>query len=216
MARDKTKEKFVIDGNNLYILQAGSKVYMKTADICSIAGYTEQWLSDQVKKGTVNKEKTPQGNLFEIHDTLGTICSLLKDRSEKVSSDEAGADLRKKVADAKYKAAKASKEEILLSELKGKMHRAEDIEQLWNESVYAIRGALLALPGRVAVDANKAGTAAEASEIIKKECLRILKELASYEYDPEKYSELVQEREKMELNWKRFKDGDPDAMDEYF
>ena len=60
--------------------------------------------------------------------------------------------------------------------------------------VYTIRGALNALPGRLAVDTAAAATPAEASEVIRKEVGKVMRELAAYHYDPKKYEERVRER----------------------
>ena len=75
------------------------------------------------------------------------------------------------------------------------MHRSEDVEAVITDLVYLIRSMLVALPGRLAVDAAQAQTAAEASVIIRKEVYKILEELADYQYDPEEFAKRVRERE---------------------
>lgn len=74
------------------------------------------------------------------------------------------------------------------------MHRAEDVAALTEDLVYTIRGALNALPGRLAVDVAAVSTPAEASEVIRKEVSKVMRELAGYHYDPKKYEERVRER----------------------
>lgn len=56
----------------------------------------------------------------------------------------------------------------------------------------------MALPGRLAVDVAVVKKPAEAAEIIRKEVHAIMRELANYRYDPEKYEERVRERRKWE------------------
>ena len=92
---------------------------------------------------------------------------------------------------AQYKATIAKLE---AEELKGTMHRAEDVAALTEDLVYTIRGALNALPGRLAVDVAAVSTPAEASEVIRKEVSKVMRELAGYHYDPKKYEERVRER----------------------
>ena len=92
---------------------------------------------------------------------------------------------------AQYKATIAKLE---ADELKGTMHRAEDVAALTEDLVYTIRGALNALPGRLAVDVAAVSTPAEASEVIRKEVSKVMRELAGYHYDPKKYEERVRER----------------------
>ena len=62
----------------------------------------------------------------------------------------------------------------------------------------------MALAGRIAVDAANTTTAAEASELIKKECHHILNELANYRYDPEAYKRRVRDRQ----GWRELEDDD--------
>ena len=92
---------------------------------------------------------------------------------------------------AQYKATIAKLE---ADERKGTMHRAEDVAALTEDLVYTIRGALNALPGRLAVDVAAVSTPAEASEVIRKEVSKVMRELAGYHYDPKKYEERVRER----------------------
>ena len=60
--------------------------------------------------------------------------------------------------------------------------------------VYTIRSALIALPGRVAIDVAAVNSSAEASEVIRKEVHKVMRELANYHYDPKKYEERVRAR----------------------
>ena len=104
--------------------------------------------------------------------------------------------IEKEQADLRYKKARAGKMELELAELEGQMHRAEDVEIVVTDILAKIRGAILALPGRLAVDTANAKTAAEASAIIKAVVDDTLNELSEYRYDPVDYKRLVNEREK--------------------
>ena len=99
-----------------------------------------------------------------------------------------------RVAETTMKASKATIAKLEAEELKGTMHRAEDVAALTEDLVYTIRGALNALPGRLAVDVAAVSTPAEASEVIRKEVSKVMRELAGYHYDPKKYEERVRER----------------------
>lgn len=73
------------------------------------------------------------------------------------------------------------------------MHSAEDVEAATTQLVYAVRSQLLAMPGRIAVDAQ-GKTAAEVSEVVRREVHAVLAGLADYEYDPKAYAAMVRER----------------------
>ena len=86
------------------------------------------------------------------------------------------------------------------------MHRSEDVAALTEDLLYTVRDSLLALPGRLAVDAAGAATAAEAAEIIKREVYLVMGELSAYTYDPKKYAERVRER----MDWQAEHGGEDD------
>ena len=98
-------------------------------------------------------------------------------------------------AEADLKQSKAKIAELQLKELEGKMHRSEDVEAMTNDLVYTARSMIMALPGRLAMDVVQAGSANEASALIRAECYKILNELAGYQYDPEAYRRRVRDRE---------------------
>jgi len=104
-------------------------------------------------------------------------------------------DGQKLDAEINYKRSRARMAELELKELEGRMHRAEDVEALMTDHVLAVRSALLALPGRLAVDLAEIKTAAEAAERVKREVYSILEELANYQYDPAEYRRRVRERQ---------------------
>ena len=106
-------------------------------------------------------------------------------------------DKARNTAEVKLKVAKATMAQLQADELKGKMHRSEDVEALTQDLCDTIRNALLSLPGRLAVEVSLCDTAEECSVLIKEAVNAILQELSEYEYDPAKYEALVRERENM-------------------
>ena len=74
------------------------------------------------------------------------------------------------------------------------MHRSEDVAAMTEDLIYTIRGMLVALPGRLAVDVASVDTPAEAAELLRREIFKVMAELANYRYDPKKYEERVRER----------------------
>lgn len=104
-------------------------------------------------------------------------------------------DARRKLkADADLKEYKAKMAELELNELEGKLHKSEDVEAVTNDLVYAVRSALIALPGRLAIDVAHIENPDEASQRIRKECFAVLSELSSYKYDPAVYEKRVRDR----------------------
>lgn len=117
-----------------------------------------------------------------------------------VTEDEVKLDKVKRTAEAQLKASKAKIASMEAQELEGKMHRSEDVAAMTEDLIYEIRGALIALPGRLAVDVAACGSAAEAADIIRREINLVMGEMANYQYDPDKYAERVRERMKWDAD----------------
>ena len=135
---------------------------------------------------------------FDLLPTVKAYIRYLRDRAngkEAKTADTVKAEADKLRAEADLKQSKAKIAELQLKELEGKMHRSEDAEALTNDLVYTARSMIMALPGRLAMDVVQAGSANEASALIRTECYKILNELAGYQYDPEAYRRRVRDRE---------------------
>ena len=74
------------------------------------------------------------------------------------------------------------------------MHRSEDVAAMTSELIYTVRGALMALPSRVAINAAALSDPAEVAEYMRGEVNQIAEEIATFRYDPAKYEACVRER----------------------
>ena len=189
------KQDVVVEDGAVYVLRAGTPVYVKTADICSMTGKSNQWIGQLVAQGTLHKRSTPHGSLFDVTEAVRAYCSMLEARAGPAKTEEA-----KAAADVTMKIAKANIAKAEADELQGKMHRSEDVAAMTTDLIYAIRGAMMALPGRLAVDVASANSPAEAAEIIRREVNKAMRELSNYRYDPKKYEERVRERRAWEAD----------------
>lgn len=190
------KPNVIFDDENVYILQTGMNIHLKTVDLCSLLGVSKQYIGQLVSAGTLTREMTDNGSFFNLMDTVKEQLDSLQEKSKK-TEDEKKLDKAKMAAEVKLKAAKATMAQLQADELKGKMHRSEDVQAFTQSLVDTIKQSLLSLPGRMSVELSLCETAEECSVIIKDTVKDILRELSEYEYDPEKYEELVRERENM-------------------
>lgn len=193
----KTTEKVIYENGNVYVLQAGTPIYVKTADICGITGKSNQWIGQLTSQGTINKERTPYGSMYELADTLESYCEMLEERAKDTDEEDpedSKIDRAKRAADAKYKQAKAVIASYEAKELSGSMHRSEDVEAMTEDLIFFLRNALMSLPGRVASEVAQVSDKSQASEVIRREVYAIMEEMAQYEYNPKKYRERVRER----------------------
>ena len=123
-------------------------------------------------------------------------------KEEDVSSEEK----ERLEAELSIKKANAIMKVLEAKELQGKMHRSEDVAAMTEDLVYTIRGMLLALPGRLAIDVANTDDPAEAADLIRKEVYAIMEELSQYRYDPKKYEQRVRERRRWDIE----EDGESD------
>jgi hypothetical protein len=193
------KKDVIVGKDAVYILRAGIPVFVKTADICSAAGKTNQWIGQLTSQGVINKKTTPHGSMYDFGDTMRTYCAMLDGRAEgKTDETEAKLNKKKLKAETEIKESKAIVGRYEAQEIEGKMHRSEDVAAMTEDLIYSIRSALISLPGRLAVNIASVSDPAVAAEMIRSEVYKIMNELASYRYDAAKYEERVRERNKLE------------------
>ncbi|MDD3110441.1 MAG: hypothetical protein PHH32_07315 [Eubacteriales bacterium] len=192
------KQVAVVEDGTVFVLQAGMPLYVKTADICAMTGKTNQWIGELTKQGVLNKEQTAQGSLYELRRNVRAYCQMLEARVKETDEETERLDADKAKAETQIKQARAIVAVMEANELKGKMHRSEDVQAITEDLVYTIRSLLIALPGRLAVDVAEAEDAAETATIIRNEVHKLMDELANYRYDPRRYEERVRERKSWE------------------
>ena len=191
------KEKVLLEDETVYILQPGLTIYVKTADICSMLGVSNQWVGQLTSQGTLNKMQTDHGKLFNLTDSIRAYMDSQNDKIKK-TAEERKMDKARATAEVKLKVAKATVAELQAQELRGKMHRSEDVQVFTQELIDTVKNALLSLPGRLAVEVSLCDTAEECSALIKEAIRDVLNELSEYDYDPEKYEAMVRERQNLD------------------
>ena len=165
--------------------------------IAKLFGVTPRRVQQLAKDKIIPAAET-RPYMFDLLPTVQTYIRYLSDKvagKEQKPADTARAEADKVRAEADLKQAKAKIAEMQLKELEGTMHRSEDVAAVMDDLVFTIRGMIVALPGRLAMDVAQAESASEASSIIRAECNKVLNELANYKYDPEEYQRRVRDRE---------------------
>lgn len=160
-------------------------------DLARILGITAGRVSQLKTAGVLETTGTPP--LFDLARNVQAYLAYSVDNARGRAAGDEDAERKKLRAEADYKEAKARQEELRLAELEGRMHSADDVEAATEQLVYSVRSMLLALPGRVAVDAADR-PAAEVSEVVRREVCAVLEDLAQYRYDPKAYAAMVRGR----------------------
>lgn len=187
------KKTAVVENGAVYVLQAGTPIYVKTADVCAILGKSNQWVGQLTSQGTLNKSKTAHGALYNLSESLSAYIKSIEDKSSD-NPEQKEIELNKLKADVSLRTSKAIVAGLNAKELQGKMHRSEDVAAVTEDLVYTIRSALLALVGHLSTDLVGITDQAELSAKIQDEVYAVMETLSTYKYDSKKYEERVRQR----------------------
>jgi len=162
--------------------------------IAKIFGVTTRRVEQLKTEGIITGEGKP--TKYDLLPTIQAYIRYLSDKANGREKKQNMADLEeaKLKAEVDMKKSKAEAASLELSELRGKLHRAEDVESIMTDHVLFLRSMLMAMPGKLAVDCANCQTAPEAADRIKREVYYILNNLTDYRYDPEEYKKRVRER----------------------
>lgn len=175
-----------------------------TQVIANLYGSTTRQIEYLAKNGVIKGEGRPVK--YDVVPTIQALFQHQRDiiRSKEKNEKDAKSESSRLDGDARIKQAKAEIQELKLKELRGELHRAEDVEAITTEHVMFLRSMLMALPGKLAVDCASLDTAPQVADRIKKRVYQLLNSLADYEYDEESYKKRVRERE----GWNEQQDDD--------
>ena len=145
----------------------GTQNLQSTQVIAKIFGVSTRRIEQLKTEGIIKGQGKPTK-----YDLLPTIQAYIKYLSDKAKGREKkeqdGINESEKLeAEARMKKTKAEIAELELKELKGELHRAEDVEKITTDHVLFFRSMLLAMPGRLAVDLAAIDKPVEAAERIK-------------------------------------------------
>lgn len=162
---------------------------VSTTELAMVIGVTARRVQQMTQDGTL---QTIRRGHFLLADNVQRYISFIT--GSQMSDEDRKLEKARKAAEVKIKMAKADIAKLEADELKGNMHRSEDVAALTEDMVMTIRSMMNALPGRLSVMCAKAETAEECSVIIRDGVYAIMAELTKYAYDPAKYEKLVRER----------------------
>ena len=166
---------------------------VNTKELGIVLGVSTRRVQQMIQDGTLQTVK--KGSLLLAENVQRYITFIT---GNQMTEEERKVEKARRAAETKLKVAKADIAMLEANELKGKMHRAEDVEALTQDMCDTIRNVLLGLPGQLAVDVALCETPEECSVLIRDAVNSVLEELSHYAYNPAKYEERVRNRENME------------------
>ena len=163
--------------------------------IAKIFGVTTRRIEQLKTEGIIQGQGKP--TKYDLLPTIQAYIRYLSDKAHGREKKERAAELEeaKLTAEVNIKTAKAEAAQMELDELRGKLHRAEDVEAIMTDHVLFLRSMLIAMPGKLAVDLAGDHTASEQAERVKREVYYILNQLADYKYDPAEFKKRVMDRQ---------------------
>lgn len=188
------------------------KNYVDAKQVALLFGLTVRRIQQLTQDGILQTEMVGKQRKYDLLGTVRRYIEYLQRRVETKSGgngtqEDADNESRRLRADADLKQTKAAIAQLEYEEIQGRMHRSEDVEALTNDLVFTIRGMLLALPGRLAIDLAAIDSPNEISTRVRKEVDAILNELANYKYNPDAYKKRVRDRQGKDFE-ERDEDGD--------
>ena len=160
-----------------------------TTQLAAVLGITNRRVQQLTQDGvltTVSRGKFVLGDAVQAYNASTARGGLTKEEAAEAKKLD---HIKQKAEATKAKIAQAE-----AKELSGQMHRSEDVAAMTSELIYTVRGALMALPSRVAINAAALSDPAEVAEYMRGEVNQIAEEIAMFRYDPAKYEARVRER----------------------
>lgn len=165
------------------------------AVIAKIFGVTTRRIEQLKTEGIIKGSGKP--TKYDLLPTIQAYIKFLSDKAHGREKKETVEELEKEKLESEVtiKKSKAEIAKLELKEIQGKMHRAEDVEAIFTDHVLFLRGLLLAMPNKLAVDLAGEHTAAEQAETVKREVHYVLNQLSEYRYDADEYRKRVMMRQ---------------------
>lgn len=173
-----------------------SDTEVKTTELAGILGVSARRIQQLAQDDIFRPVRR---GWFSLGDSVRRYIAFL-DKEKKQESDVEREQSRKRgKADVEWKEARAKIAKLQAEELEGTMHRAEDVQAMTEQLLYAVRGALSALPGRCGKEVAETDNVRETIAILQREANAAMDELQNFRYDPDAYKRLVRDRK----NWEQ-------------
>lgn len=165
---------------------------ISTTELAAVLGISARRVQQLTQDGVLD---TVSRGKFALSEAVQSYIRYLG--RDAMTESEKKLEEAKAKAEATLKLSKAKIAKAQADELSGQMHRSEDVAAMTSDLIYTMRGALMAFPGRVAIDAAAISDPAEEAEYLRKEVYELCGQLAQYRYDPKAYEARVRDR----LSW---------------
>lgn len=151
-------------------------------------GVSERTVRRLVQEGVINKVKNGQ---YDLIDCTNRYIKHITEKQNLMDKDMDKLEKELMVEKVLLERAKKRKLELIVAEMEGVMHKAEDIERLWSWSIANFKSRIRALPSKIAPQVQILSDIKEINKILRKEIDEVLMELS--EYDAKKFRKSVKD-----------------------
>lgn len=148
---------------------------VSTSEICEIMGLKPRRIQQLADEGAVIRAAHGK------YDLVATFQAYTEYEKEKIISDDP--DLDKLREETLWTRARRKKTEAELGIITGKLHRADDVENIMNAMMMSFRSQLLSFASRLAPKVQGKKDLIEIQEITKEEVEDLMRELKDYDPD---------------------------------
>lgn len=173
-----------------------SDTEVKTTELAGILGVSARRIQQLAQDDIFRPVRR---GWFSLGDSVRRYIAFLDKEKKQESDAEREQSKKRGKADVEWKEARAKIAKLQAEELEGTMHRAKDVQAMTEQLLYAVRGALSALPGRCGKEVAETDNVRETIAILQREVNAAMDELQNFRYDPDAYKRLVRDRK----NWEQ-------------
>lgn len=173
-----------------------SDTEVKTTELAGILGVSARRIQQLAQDDIFRPVRR---GWFSLGNSVRRYIAFLDKEKKQESDAEREQSKKRGKADVEWKEARAKIAKLQAEELEGTMHRAEDVQAMTEQLLYAVRGALSALPGRCGKEVAETDNVRETIAILQREVNAAMDELQNFRYDPDAYKRLVRDRK----NWEQ-------------
>jgi phage terminase Nu1 subunit (DNA packaging protein) len=156
------------------------EVIVDAKTVGSAIGVSDRTVRRLVQEGIIVKVKNGQ---YDLVDCTNRYIKHIQEKQSLMDKDTAKLEQELLVEKVLLERAKKRKLEIVVAEMEGVMHRAEDIEKLWTGTVTNFKSRIRALPSKIAPQVQITSDLKEIISILRREIDETLLELSEYSAD---------------------------------
>lgn len=146
------------------------------------------------KSGVLKSVLVQKKKCYNIVDAVHAYLAYLRTSLTGNETDAENAS-RKLKAEADIKELTRQKAELLLNELKGEMHRSEDVKEIFEDFAVNVKSEIAGFRNKAVVDLVGIGTRSAMAEALDTLINHTLLSLSKYQYDPKKIKSKAVKRE---------------------